>query len=120
MKPKRYDLHYNKKFVADISAYSWIQIFRDDNNRISMSFNRKEHWDRGPDYDFTGAFAVHITDGRFNTINLALEDFEYENFGFTKENIDFFKIALMSQYHNASIRKNQRDVCSVFTLMESL
>lgn len=116
---KRLDLYYNKKFTDTISAYSWIQIFKKPKSvvRVSMTYNRVEHWDGGPSYDFSNDYAIHIWDDKFNVTHMHIDKFNFEEYGFTKEDIEFFKLALKSQFENGDQKQKPRDVCSKFTLL---
>lgn len=111
---KRLELHYNKKFAETISSYSWMEIFRKRGcvYHVTMTFNRAEDWNGNPKYDYTNDFAIHICDERFNTTHMHIDDFDHKAYGFTDEDIEFFKIALKSQFINAEQHKKPRDVCS--------
>lgn len=114
---KRLELHYNKKFTDTISAYSWLEIYRKRGcvTAVIMTYNRAEDWGSDSKYDFTNDFAIHLCDEQFARTHIHINEFKFEEYGFSKEDIEFFKVALKSQFENAEKRKNARDVCSKFT-----
>lgn len=114
---KRLELHYNKKFTNTISSYSWIEIYRKRGcvTKVTMTYNRAEDWGDHLKYDFTNDFAIHLCDERFAVTHIHIDEFKFDEYGFSKEDIEFFKLALKSQFENADKRKKPRDVCSKFT-----
>ena len=117
---KRLELHYNKKFNDRISAYSWLQIHKNTKSfaHISMTYNRAEYKGHGgTSYDYSNDFAIHLWDEKFNVTHIHIDDFNFTEYGFSNEDIEFFKVALKSQFVNGERKKNPRDVCSKFTLL---
>jgi hypothetical protein len=96
-----------------------MEIHRERNSvsHVTITYNRSEDWRDGNEYDYTGEFAIHVMDENFNVVNMGIDEFKYEDYGFSSDDIEFFKLALKSQFVNAEARKKPRDVLSKFTSM---
>lgn len=114
-------MFYNHKFDKDISAYTYVEIARDNKvgYSIIVSYNRHEHWDHMTIEPNAAGYGLKLWDGKKSEY-LDL-DTEYavlsEKYGLENIDIEYIKTILKDYYEFSSTNKIQRDRKAKFSLL---